>query len=51
MIGDSYMTDIAGALRAGIDALWLNPASQPPPAGEPAPTVTVRSLDEIREIL
>ena len=51
MIGDSYLTDIAGALRSNIDALWLNPTSQPPPAGEPLPTYTVRSLDEIREML
>ena len=51
MIGDSYLTDIAGALRSNIDALWLNPTSQLPPAGEPFPTYTVRSLDEIREML
>lgn len=50
MIGDSYMTDIAGALGAGIDALWLNPAALPPP-GKLQPTFTVRSLDEIRGIL
>ena len=50
MIGDSYAADIAGALRSGIDALWYNPAGLPLP-GDLSPQFTVRTLDEIREIL
>ena len=50
MIGDSYAADIAGALRSGIDALWYNPAGLPLP-GNLSPQFTVRTLDEIREIL
>ena len=50
MIGDSYAADIAGALRSGIDALWYNPAGLPP-TGDLRPQFTVRTLDEIREIL
>ena len=50
MIGDSYTSDIVGARRSGIDALWYNPAGLRP-TGNLRPQFTVRTLDEIREIL
>jgi YjjG family noncanonical pyrimidine nucleotidase len=33
MVGDSLTSDIAGAIRAGIDACWFNPAGLPLPPG------------------
>jgi YjjG family noncanonical pyrimidine nucleotidase len=40
MIGDSWSSDIQGAVQYGIDACWYNPAGKPRPA----------SLDITREI-
>lgn len=45
MIGDSLNSDIAGAVRAGIDSCWFNPKSKPLPAGA-RPTYEVRTLGE-----
>jgi 2-haloacid dehalogenase len=33
MIGDSWASDIQGAVQYGIDACWYNPARKPRPAG------------------
>ncbi|MDR1402959.1 MAG: YjjG family noncanonical pyrimidine nucleotidase [Tannerellaceae bacterium] len=49
MIGDSWEADVAGAHNAMIDQLWLNPEGLP--AKGFAPTYTVRSLAEIKDIL
>ena len=49
MIGDSFEADIAGALNAGIDGLWLNHEGME--AKGATPTFTVRSLHEIKDIL
>lgn len=49
MVGDSWEADIAGAYRAGIGQLWLNPEQLP--ARGFTPTYTVRSLEEIKGIL
>lgn len=49
MIGDSWDADIVGARNSRIDQLWLNPQNHP--AKEFAPTYTVKSLKEIKEIL
>jgi putative hydrolase of the HAD superfamily len=38
MVGDSWANDIAGALNAGIRAVWFNPSRRPRP--EPAAAVT-----------
>ena len=43
MIGDSYSSDILGAMNAGIDSCWYNPAGEP--LGERnAPTYEIRDL-------
>ncbi len=49
MIGDSWDADIFGAYQSHIDQLWFNPEGVPE-AGF-TPTFTVRSLNEIKEIL
>ena len=33
MVGDSWSTDVAGALRAGLSAVWLNRRGEPMPRG------------------
>lgn len=45
MVGDDYETDIAGAVRSGIDSVWFNPAGKP--AGPEKPTFEIRSLGEL----
>lgn len=49
MIGDSWDADIIGARQAKIDQLWLNPSGLP--AIGFTPTYTVKSLEEIKQIL
>lgn len=49
MIGDSWEADIIGAYNSKIDQLWLNPDKLP--ATQFTPTYTVRSLEEIKQIL
>ena len=46
-IGNSADHDVAGALRAGWSALWLNREDGAYPASLPAPTATVTTLDEL----
>ncbi len=50
MIGDSFTADIVGALGAGIDACWYNPAKKAPPS-DVVPTHTVSSYDELKKLL
>jgi putative hydrolase of the HAD superfamily len=50
MIGDSWAADVVGARRAGIRAVWFNPAACPRP--EVAPEVTeLRALEPIEDVL
>jgi putative hydrolase of the HAD superfamily len=35
MVGDSWANDVAGAVHAGIRAIWFNPDRQPAPADPP----------------
>lgn len=49
LIGDSLSSDISGGQKIGMDTCWYNPHGLPMP--ETAPTYTVKSFDEIREIL
>lgn len=44
LIGDNYWADVAGAKRAGWEAIWLNPKSKPAPG--PVPCREIRSLAE-----
>lgn len=44
MVGDSWATDIAGAVGAGLRAVWFNPVGAPRPAGY-ADVVETAALD------
>lgn len=50
MIGDSWSSDIQGAINAGIDQIWIRKSKDPIPAGQSA-TYLVQSLSEVMEIL
>jgi putative hydrolase of the HAD superfamily len=46
-VGDDPLADVAGAMRAGMQAVWLNRDSREWPAGLEAPGRTVASLAEL----
>ena len=50
MIGDSWNSDIQGAINAGIDQIWIRNSKDPLPEGQSA-TYLVQSLSEVMEIL
>ena len=50
MIGDSWNSDIQGAINAGIDQIWIRKSQDPLPEGQSA-TRFVRTLSEIMDIL
>lgn len=50
MIGDSWNSDIQGAINVGIDQIWIRKSQDPLPNGQSA-TYIVKSLDEVMEIL
>ena len=50
MIGDSWNSDIQGAINAGIDQIWIRKSKDPLPEGQSA-TYIVQSLAEVMEIL
>ena len=50
MIGDSWNSDIKGAINAGIDQIWIRKSNDPLPEGQSA-TYLVQSLSEVMEIL
>ena len=50
MIGDSWNSDIQGAINAGIDQIWIRKSKDPLPEGQSA-TYLVHSLSEVMEIL
>ena len=50
MIGDSWNSDIQGAINAGIDQIWIRKSNDPLPEGQTA-TYLVQSLSEVMEIL
>lgn len=47
MVGDSWYSDIQGAINAGIDQIWVTDHL----SDDCAPTYTVKSLEEIKSIL
>jgi FMN phosphatase YigB (HAD superfamily)/membrane-associated phospholipid phosphatase len=63
MVGDNFANDVAGALAAGLRAIWFNaggldrpkydwPAGgRPAPDGRSAPDAEIRSLDELSSAL
>ena len=40
MVGDSWPNDVAGAVHAGLRAVWYNPSGQAAPADVPHATLT-----------
>ena len=50
MIGDSWNSDIQGAINAGIDQIWSRKSKDPLPEGQSA-TYLVQALSEVMEIL
>lgn len=50
MIGDSWTSDIQGAINAGIDQIWIRKSKDPLPEAQSA-TYLVHTLSEVMEIL
>ena len=50
MIGDSWNSDIQGAINAGIDQIWIRKSKDQLPEGQSA-TYLVQTLSEVMEIL
>lgn len=50
MIGDSWNSDIQGAINANIDQVWIRKSKEPLPEGQSA-TFLVSSLAEVKKIL
>lgn len=50
MIGDSWNSDIQGAINAGIDQIWVRKSQDSLPEGQSA-TYLVHSLSDVMEIL
>ena len=50
MIGDSYNSDIQGAINAGIDQIWIRKSEETLPEGQTA-TYIVNTLEEVKAIL
>ncbi len=52
-VGDHPETDVAGAVAAGCQAIWLNPRpdGRPRPPGTCLPTATISSLEALRLLL
>jgi HAD superfamily hydrolase (TIGR01549 family) len=46
-VGDSLITDVLGASRAGIPVAWLKTREQTPKDGLPAPDFTIERLSEV----
>ena len=51
MIGDSYETDMSGAIAAGWHTVWLDPAGDPAPDGAKKPEYIVRNLEEAAALI
>ena len=49
MVGDSWGSDIEGAMNAGIDAVWISP--EPSAQALPEGVQTVRRLRDVMEVL
>ncbi|QIZ78115.1 HAD-IA family hydrolase [Ferrimonas lipolytica] len=52
-IGDHPRSDVAGAIQAGCQAVWLSPqySGKLRPAGPTLPTVTISSLESLRQLV
>jgi FMN phosphatase YigB (HAD superfamily) len=49
MIGDSFSSDVQGAVQAGLSAIWFNPLSKEERQG--AGYCTVHALSEVEAVL
>ncbi len=50
-VGDSLGTDVAGALGAGLVAVWLNRAGVNRKEGDPRPDYEIQSLKELTSLI
>jgi putative hydrolase of the HAD superfamily len=50
-VGDSPLTDLLGASRAGIPTVWFNDGRRRVPKGFPAPDFTISTLDELPSVI
>ena len=50
-VGDSPLTDVRGAARAGIPVVWLNTGRRRLPAGFPVPDSTIAQLSEVLDVV
>jgi len=50
-VGDSPLTDVFGAVRAGIRTAWYQTGLRRLPQGFPPPDFTIRSLSEVLDIV
>jgi len=51
MVGDSWANDVAGAMAAGLRAVWLNASLAPVPPGAPAPDAVISRMAELPDTL
>ena len=49
-VGDSLLTDVGGALGAGLTAIWFNPERRALPAGAARPNHTIATLPALLEL-
>lgn len=50
-VGDDPAADIAGALQAGMNAIWLDNEGKTYPSSAPPPTMRVSSLEEVLAVV
>ena len=50
-VGDHPEIDVAGAMAAGLHAIWFNPLQDRYPSGLPPPAATIRSLRELAAVI
>ncbi len=50
-VGDTPESDVAGALAVGMGAAWFNPRSKAYPAALPTPTLELRNLEELPNLV
>ncbi|MFO8034510.1 MAG: HAD hydrolase-like protein [Candidatus Bipolaricaulota bacterium] len=51
MVGDDYVSDVAGAKGGGLRAYWYNPSAGPCPLGHPVHDGEVARLEDIPKLL
>ncbi len=50
-VGDSPESDVAGALRAGMQAVWLDAEGATYPESGPRPSAVIHSLTELLSLV